>query len=134
MVAKFRVDAEDGGAQLMNFAKGGAYYGLWYVIRTAEANGKISATCLPRLNICETILQPSGSKRNQNGPVQVYTDTGFQNPAVNASLNVDMHAALEASGGPEVQVAPRGIGTTIRFPRASFHFSEMMGYYRWHCE
>lgn len=45
-----------------------------------------------------------------------------------------MSSALDASGGPQVQVGTEGTSTSVSWPNARYDITNGMGSYVWRCE
>lgn len=117
-------------------AWGGAYYVLYFTTGEAEATPTVTIICEDGNNAGSCLADGSetGSHDVPDPPVRVRVVNAIAPSGNRVRVTTVMGAALNASGGPSVQIAPGGIGATLTFPDASLATQTAMGTYRWICE
>lgn len=117
-------------------AWGGAYYVLYFTTGEAEAVPTVTIVCEDgnQGGSCLADGSETGSNDVPDPPVRVRVVNAIAPSGNRVRVTTVMGAALNASGGPSVQIAPGGIGATLTFPDASLASQTAMGTYRWICE
>lgn len=122
---------------LVEFAKawGGAYYGIYFTTGTVKVTPTVTVVCEDNDgNTCLADASETGDTGLPDPPVRVKVVNAITSSASRVRVTVVMGAALSASGGPSIAIAPGGIGPTLSFPDASLTATTAMGTYRWRCE
>ena len=122
--------------ELVDFAKawGGAYFVVYFTTGVVEVNPSVAIICEEGNGSCLA----DGSETNPNSlndpPVRVKVVNSISSSGPRVRVAVAMGAAVRASGGPSVAIAPGGVGPSISFSDASLDNNTPMGTYRWICE
>ncbi|HEY82072.1 MAG TPA: hypothetical protein G4O01_02140 [Dehalococcoidia bacterium] len=112
---------------------GTAYYGFYFTWGVVTTNIIVSIICKLVEDKCEILTSEKGPKEDTDGPVRVCTANAIEISGDTATIAVEMAAALNASGGPEIKVSKGPVGVSISWPDAEEHRIESMGTYRWKC-
>lgn len=117
---------------------GGIYYGIYYTTRTITASPTLVIVCEncagENGSHCLAYAGETGNTSLSSPPVSIEIANVVSLLMDRVQVTVAMGAALNASGGPSLAIAPGGIGPTLSFPDTSHAMTTAMGTYRWRCE
>lgn len=135
LFANYSTSPSNGSMTEKAEAWGGAYYGIYITSGHATATPVVNIICEDGDGgKCLADASEVNPNNGEDPPVQVQILNNVSQSGSRVRVAVVMSAALNASGGPTLTIAPGGVGGSIAWPDASFHPNVPMGTYRWVCE
>jgi hypothetical protein len=130
----FDLQPYDEGLFILAWVRGQSWRGLWIRGGEVTIDFVVAVECLQAGDACVMSCSRRGKTNGEDGVVRLNAEVFEETSDGRLRVSVDIGAALNAAGGPEVTVGPKSVGSAkMAWPDATRSTVESMGRYTWAC-